>query len=303
MKKSTRKIKLIITLMLIVGLLLSTQTTIYAADPPITVTVHGEKIVFAGQQPVIVDNRTLVPVRGVFEALGFYVEWDAEGRRVILTRDDDTMILTIGSNVLEFNGERSPVLDVAPQIIGGSTMLPLRFPIERVGYIVNWEQATRTISIIDSYAVGRLILETDPFNVAALQMANYTKREISDILGKEVLRLTNIERANHGLTPLIWSDVLATAAFYHSLDMAENNFLGHTSSDGTTFVQRVERAGYTRFTMLAENAAFGLSTPEAVVAGWMNSPGHRENILTARLVYLGVGFYDTYWTQKFARLR
>ena len=302
MKKRTRKIKLAIILILIVGLLLSTQTAIYAADPQITVKVHGESIVFAGQQPVIVDNRTLVPVRGVFEALGFYVEWDAEGRRVILTRDDDTMILTIGSNVLEFNGERSPVLDVAPQIIGGSTMLPLRFPIERVGYVVTWEQATRTISIIDAYTAGNLILETDPFNIAALRMIGLSDREISDVFGQEVLRLSNIERANYGLAPLRWSDNLATASFNHSVDMYENNFFSHTGSDGSDPGQRIRRAGHSRWTMVAENVAAFQRTPDEVVSSWMNSPGHRSNILHNRLVYMGASYYNTLWTQKFMRL-
>ena len=125
----------------------------------------------------------------------------------------------------------------------------------------------------------------------------------------KVFELTNTERAKHGLPPLIWHDSLAIAARGHSEDQMFNNITGHTGSDGSTVRQRIERAGITGLRAWAENCAYGYSTPEAVIAGWMDSPGHRANILNATVTHLGVGYvtraqgvtsqYNIYWTQKF----
>jgi len=129
----------------------------------------------------------------------------------------------------------------------------------------------------------------------------------------KVLELTNIERANNGLPALTWNNTLASAARDHSKDMMQSNTLSHTGSDGSTLRQRVERTGISNWSSLAENVAAGQATPEAVVTSWMNSSGHRANILNANLTHLGVGFverpegatatYKTYWTQKFCAFK
>jgi len=129
---------------------------------------------------------------------------------------------------------------------------------------------------------------------------------------RRVFELTNIERELHGLHPLIWDYTLWTAARDHSLDMEGNNIFGHTGSDGTTPRQRIERAGITWATGWSENVARGQIRPEDVVAAWMNSPGHRDNILRVTSTHMGVGYIErrpgglaispTYWTQKFVRI-
>ncbi|NMO21563.1 CAP domain-containing protein [Pyxidicoccus fallax] len=102
---------------------------------------------------------------------------------------------------------------------------------------------------------------------------------------------------------------LRCAARKHSRDMATNNFMGHTSSDGvTTPWQRITSAGYT-YRAAGENVAAGYSTPAAVVNGWMSSTGHCNNIMSSNFVHLGVGYayratgtnYRHYWTQDFGR--
>lgn len=122
----------------------------------------------------------------------------------------------------------------------------------------------------------------------------------------EVLDLTNTERAEVGCPPLVAEDRLRTAARGHSLDMAEQDYFSHTSLDGRTMRDRVEDAGYTGWTRIAENIAAGQDTPESVVAAWMNSEGHRRNILNCAYTELGVGVaespgsaYGIYWTQNF----
>lgn len=123
-----------------------------------------------------------------------------------------------------------------------------------------------------------------------------------------VLALVNIERSYQGLSPLTWNAQLATAAQNHSSTMANNDFFAHTGVDGSPW-DRINAAGY-QYKAAAENIAKGYLTPDDVVTGWMNSPGHRENILNPELTEIGVGYYylenDTgnvnypsYWTQTF----
>ena len=119
----------------------------------------------------------------------------------------------------------------------------------------------------------------------------------------EVLRLTNVERAKAGCGPVKGNAQLTKSATGHSRDMADNNYFSHTSLDGRTFSDRIKAAGYPGGT-LAENIAAGQRTAASVMESWMNSPGHRANILNCGYRDLGVGHvlggeYGHYWTQNF----
>jgi uncharacterized protein YkwD len=121
-----------------------------------------------------------------------------------------------------------------------------------------------------------------------------------------VVDRVNVERVSRGLNPLEMDVRLMEAAQLHSLDMATNNFHSHTGSDGSDPGDRIEDAGYLGWTGWGENVAAGYSTPDSVVDAWMNSPGHRSNILGASYDHIGVGYrygaattYSHYWTQDF----
>ncbi|MBU2662572.1 CAP domain-containing protein [Actinoplanes bogorensis] len=123
----------------------------------------------------------------------------------------------------------------------------------------------------------------------------------------EIVKLTNAERTARGCKALRIDDRLVAAARAHSKDMVANNFFEHTGSDGSNFVTREVRAGYPRNGASAENIAWGYRTPKQVVTGWMNSPGHRKNILNCASIAVGVGVAYTadgapYWTQDFGRI-
>jgi uncharacterized protein YkwD len=105
----------------------------------------------------------------------------------------------------------------------------------------------------------------------------------------EVVRLTNAERADEGCGPLRVDDRLRTAARRHSKDMAERGYFDHNSPDGTTPWDRMRAAGYDA--PGGENIAMGYPTAESVVDAWMDSRGHRENILNCRFEAIGVGVY------------
>jgi uncharacterized protein YkwD len=124
---------------------------------------------------------------------------------------------------------------------------------------------------------------------------------------QEVFELVNLEREIENLHQLSWDDALGAAARGHSTDMAQQNYFSHTSLDGRVFSQRITAAGYL-YSTCGENIAAGYSSPQTVMNGWMNSPGHRANILNSAFCDLGVGYafgsssnYGHYWTQDFGR--
>ena len=126
---------------------------------------------------------------------------------------------------------------------------------------------------------------------------------------EQVVELTNIERAKAGLSPLELNNRLLNAAQDHSNDMAQDDFFSHTGADGSSIGDRVRASGY-QYSTTGENIAAGQTTPAQVVEGWMNSPGHRANILNPNYTEIGVGYeylqndtgsvnYNHYWTQVF----
>jgi uncharacterized protein YkwD len=127
-----------------------------------------------------------------------------------------------------------------------------------------------------------------------------------DDFERTVVELVNAERAARALAGLAVDLRLMEAAQRHSADMAANDFLSHTGSDGSSPRDRIEDAGYLAWNAWGENVAAGYPTPEDVVAAWMGSSGHRANILSAVFDHLGVGYaadagtrYVHHWTQAF----
>jgi len=135
---------------------------------------------------------------------------------------------------------------------------------------------------------------------------------------KTVLQLTNRARAQSrrcggrhfdATSPLTWNDALAAAALVHSRDMAKRDYFSHADPAGDTAAQRTTRQGYP-WRAVSENIAAGLAAPEQVVAGWLASPGHCANIMSADYAEMGAAYatqtrsaMGIYWTQVFGRQR
>lgn len=101
--------------------------------------------------------------------------------------------------------------------------------------------------------------------------------------------------------PLAMNGALRCAAQNHSLDMGQRDYFDHYSPEGDGPGERFEEAGYAGSTW-GENIAWGYGSPEAVVEGWMNSPGHCANLMNPNFTETGVGFYEgSLWTQTFGR--
>jgi len=124
-------------------------------------------------------------------------------------------------------------------------------------------------------------------------------------LENEVIRLTNIERAKAGLPALKANWQLSRVARYKSQDMINKNYFSHQSPTYGSPFKMMESFGL-RFMAAGENIAYGQRTPQEVVRMWMNSPGHRANILSPSYTEIGVGVAKKsngtlYWTQMFIR--
>lgn len=126
---------------------------------------------------------------------------------------------------------------------------------------------------------------------------------------QEVVNLTNQARQANGCNvTLTMNEKLNRAAYAHSEDMARRSYFDHVSPEGVTPGDRITAAGYT-WSVYGENIASGYSTPASVVQGWMESSGHRANILNCNFTAIGVGYVErpddplrfrTYWTQVLA---
>jgi len=127
---------------MVLGLLLLATTSGMAV---VQVELNGHPMALS-VQPIQVVNRTMVPMRSIFEALGARVQWNASTQTVTATRDATDIQLTIGELVAQVNGQ-AVALDVPAMMYRGSTMVPLRFVSESLGADVRWSDANQTVSI------------------------------------------------------------------------------------------------------------------------------------------------------------
>lgn len=117
---------------------------------------------------------------------------------------------------------------------------------------------------------------------------------------QKVAELTNQERAKYGLKALQVDEALSKVAHEKSRDMSVNNYFSHTSPTYGSPFDMMKQFGIT-YNYAGENIAMGQRTPEEVVKAWMNSEGHRKNILSPNFTHIGVGYVaeGNYWTQQF----
>lgn len=244
----------------------------------IRVFLNNKEILFE-TPPEILNDRTMVPMRKIFEEMGMVVQWDYEQSTAVAFNDSCSLSFAVGNPYMSVNGEVK-ILDTVPVILNSYMYVPVRAIAEASGCGIDWDGEEKCVRITSA-----------------------SFQDLS-LWPKEVMRLTNEIREEHGLCVLEWNDTLAKAAYKHSLDMVNRNFFDHENPDGESPIDRIRNEGLIFFTA-AENIAAGQSSPQAVVKAWMESEGHRANILNPDLKQIGVGvarggIYGIYWTQNFA---
>ncbi|MEV8475706.1 CAP domain-containing protein [Streptomyces sp. NPDC051173] len=241
----------------------------------------------SGAPPVTVDPRLTAAARSHAAAMAAQGHLGAEGAD--------------GLSVFQrVTGNGYAYLGIAEQLVSGP-----RTPAEFLEYCLGEADAGRPLRDPTLTAVGLAhavdsrssttywtALWASPFSTAGLART-----------AAEVVALTNAERASAGLPPLADDLLLGAAAQAHSADMVARDFYAHISPEGSRPWDRAAAAGCAH-RGIGENIACGQRSPAEVVRGWMDSPGHRANILDPGFTHIGIGFVGggragTYWTQLF----
>lgn len=261
----------------------------------VNITIEGNKSDF-GSNAIISGNKTYVPMRELFEGLGASVQWKDETKSAIAVVDNSIISFNITENTV-VKDNKTYLSDCDCKIIEGKTYIPLRSILELLGYKVDWNGENEKIDISHP---SLTYPEPKP------QLPEYTDEPelFNNEFEMKVLELINIERTKNGLQALQIDENLSSVARNHSIDMYERSFFSHTNPDGLSPFDRMNKHGIS-YRYAAENIAIGQSSPEQVVNSWMNSEGHRKNILNPDFNKIGIGYYRSdknyvhYWTQCF----
>ena len=300
---------------MIMVLILAIGSTSALAANDITLRLDG-KVIDCPVPPMIVNDRTMVPFRVIFEALGVDVEWSDALKKVYAISEEKTIILTIGSDKMLINTDIL-TLDAPPFISDGRTLVPARAICEALDCVVGWDGENREVVIRTKDYVPPVESETpDTPDVPVVsetpdtpENPGYTPvidddpayiNKNNTKLPQEVIDLINKERLANDLAPLTLDPNVAKVAYEHSKDMATYDYIDHTSPSGLSPFDRLDLEGIYYITA-AENIGSGFITAEDVVKSWMNSESHRDNILNFEFTHIGVGYYfggsnGTYWT-------
>nr|WP_269438407.1 copper amine oxidase N-terminal domain-containing protein [Phosphitispora fastidiosa] len=143
-----RTVKKFVFLFAALACLLTISPPALAAYPEITITVNGSRIASDVKPYIDANDRTMVPIRFVAEALGSEVDWNQKTKGVSVKRKENAVYLWAGRQDYTVNG-KSKTMDTVPVILPpGRTMVPVRFVAEALGCTVNWDSATRTVMIV-----------------------------------------------------------------------------------------------------------------------------------------------------------
>ena len=238
-----------------------------------------------GTAPVIIDDRTLMPVRAIIEALGGDISWNGEKKRVSILVNGKEITLIIGSKEIQV-GDAIVISDVAPIILNSRTFLPLRLIAENINCQVAWEGKTRMVTILYNANPSPTIMPTTSITQTPTPPNSNTVSERE----QQMLDFVNAARAEQGIAPLKFDMELLEVARTKAKDMADNDYFSHTSPTYGSPFDMINDFGI-EYSYAGENIAKHRSVQNAFDA-LMNSDGHSKNILNSRFEYIGIGIAD-----------
>jgi hypothetical protein len=155
MKKNLKKA---LCVLMSTGMLFSGVTVAYGEESNISLQINGSEI-SAEVPPTIIDGRTMVPVRAIFEAVGANIDFDAETKTITARKGDTTVNMTVGANAVTVNNKEVQ-LDAPAVIVNGRTLAPARFVAETFGYTVQWDAENKIVKITGEESSTETTTET-----------------------------------------------------------------------------------------------------------------------------------------------
>ena len=251
------------------------------------------------QQP---SDSMMIPLRFVSNGLGIdesAIQYNANTKEITITYNGTTAKFIVGTNKLVLNGEEFSMLienkyPVYTEIKNGSTFIPLRSLELAFGVKIDWVNETKTAILTNGNVVEKVEEVTEQVTPAPIQSKEPSQVEENEEIQKEpnltteerikqeellMVELVNEERAKHNLHPLEISEKLMNTAKEKAEDMVEDNWYSHTNSSGYNMARDLN---------VAENIDLGTGAKSSV-SNWLNSKGHRDNILSPKAKYIGVG--------------
>ncbi|WP_083258588.1 CAP domain-containing protein [Cellulosilyticum sp. I15G10I2] len=291
------------------------STSVFAQSIP--VRVQNKQINLSGNEPYISNaSQTMIPIRAVGQTLGLAIDWQApyatmSGRNVKTGRNVHVKANT-STRAMNANGN---TLRNSISIKNGRSYITLRALAEAFGYNVDWRNGQVDISdpktpvtpvpapTTPKAPVTPTPAPTTPKAPEAPAPAPTTPTAPSNSVvayENKVLELVNVERQKAGLKPLQMDEAVRNVARKKSEDMQAKKYFDHNSPTYGSPFDMMKKFGIS-YQTAGENIAMGQRTPEEVVKAWMNSPGHRANILKPAFTHIGVGYVANghYWTQMF----
>lgn len=205
---------------------------------------------------------------------------------------EQQLSFNVQSNSYQFNLSEEE-LQTRPLLQIGNVFIQLYF-----------DTFTKSLSGI-RYLDGKTLVKHRPYSVVyrgdLIEPKKLTEnewRQVESGSSLQILDITNIIRKRHKLNELLWDEETSIVAYYHSEDMKTNEYFSHTSPSYGELKDRLKKQGIL-YQLAGENIAAKYVDAIAVVEGWLNSEGHRVNLLHEEFTHLGVGVYERYYTQNF----
>ena len=255
-------------------------------------TLYTDIVAYIDGQPIEsynINGETAIVAEQLI-GYGFNVTWNAEERSLSITEGTknvpkrDVTVLDIPPAIIGKKKSEVYYTDIVTYIDGA--------PVE------SYNVGGSTIIIFDSLsAFGDITWDSGE------RIISFKRRLSEDEYADEVIRLINAERRGEGLSELEKDDGLMKAAELRAEEISLDGHFSHTRPDGSSCFTVIDELDIGEYSVKGENIAMGYRTPQAVMSGWMNSEGHRANILNSRYNRVGVGVYKKdntfYWVQFF----